>query len=128
MALKFFKKYLKFKKKKNISKFKASIDSVSPSKIIGWCFSENVELSKVKLLIDDEMVISAFIDQERPDVVKAYNVTGKHGFTILMPPNQEVISFDGNYKLLAISKRGDIEFDLTSLVGVKDKIMMGFIF
>ena len=39
-----------------------------------WCFSESVELSKVKLLIDDEMVISAFIDQDRPDVVKAYKL------------------------------------------------------
>ena len=98
MLSKFFKKYLKFKKKKNILKFKASIDNVSPSKIIGWCFSEKIELSEVRLIFDGKVIASAPVNKERLDVVKAYNFSGNHGFIINMPSNQELKSVDLNNK------------------------------
>ena len=123
MVFNFLKKYFKFKRKKNFSKLKASIDSVSPSRIIGWCFSEKIELSEIRLLVNGKVITSASIDKERPDVVKEYNISGKHGFTIIMPPNKEVTSIDDNYKLLAISKKKGVEFDLNSLKGVKDKLI-----
>ncbi len=67
--------------------FDGMLDSVTPTKISGWCFSEVKKLSEVTLYLGPHLINKSKIEISRKDVNSEFNLVGNHGFEINLPNN-----------------------------------------
>lgn len=122
MVLKSLKNYLRIKKSKFNNTSRGCIDDVNPNIITGWVFCKDKKLAEVRLIADGELVSNAPIDQDRPDVVKAYQISGKYGFSMKMPSNMEGKLYSQTPRLLALSVDGELQLDLGKFKNNKSKL------
>ena len=87
--------------------FKGGIDIISPSTISGWVFSKSVNFNEVRLIINQNLIATAKINEIRKDISKLMNCECSPGFSIeLSPINKNLLKNNNKISIVAISIDG----------------------
>ena len=94
--------------KKREKDFKGGIDIISPSYISGWVFSKSVNFNEVRLIINQNLIATAKINEVRKDISKLMNCECSPGFSIKLSQINKNLLKDNNNEIsiFAISVDG----------------------
>lgn len=88
------------------------IEFISPGLITGWVYSKKINLYKVKLFIDDELISSTLINKPRQDVNNAYGLSGYYGFALKIGSNSLNLKNSSKVKLFAVDFEEELKVEI----------------
>jgi hypothetical protein len=101
------------RKKKSQRSLQGSIETLSPTLITGWIFHPEIPFCEVRLVSGSQLVASAPIDGDRPDVAAHVGRSGCFGFTLAIPDSHPIPAAADSVKLLAITADGRLSCPVT---------------
>lgn len=100
-------------KKKSLAAIKGSIETISPTSITGWIFHPEIPFCEVRLICGAQLIASAAIDGNRPDVAAHVGRSGCFGFTLGIPDSHPIPAAAESVTLLAITADGQVSCPVT---------------
>jgi len=100
-------------KKKALAALQGSIDTISPTLITGWIFHPDIPFCEVRLVSGSQLIASAPIDGNRPDVAVHVGRSGNFGFSLNIPDSHPIPAASDTVSLLAITADGQVSCPVT---------------
>ncbi|MCX5969526.1 MAG: phytanoyl-CoA dioxygenase family protein [Cyanobacteria bacterium] len=79
------------------------VDVITPSQVMGWVSHAELALTEVRLLLGSQVIATAPINVERPDVVERLGRSGRFGFQLEIPDSHPDPSAGEPLRLLAMT-------------------------
>jgi hypothetical protein len=116
LGVAWLKRRLPVRQSANICCF-GGIELITPNELVGWLLHPQHSLYQVQLLWGDQLIASAPINLERPDVCEHLGQSGSFGFRLEIPDERPLVTDVAGPLVLALTADGSFSCPVTLISG-----------